>query len=510
MRVGDCEMLDVAPEPGAMNYRVRHRRTGDIVSIHILNGQKPGTQAVLSLMQGLPPDERSRVLDHGQEGPLTYFVTQGLPEGEGFLGWLNRYSDSGTGAGTGAGTDAGSEDRSAGDMTPARMHRLRELFESAAELPPEEQAAYVAEQCAGDRLLEARVLRMLGIGDAGGFLDNPPVPPLADAADTPSGVSEQTVRAEPLESEFAPGVLIDGRYLVEREVGRGGFGIIYLAHDRQLNNREVVLKVRRGDADPMNPDLMKRFRREVNSLALIAHPSVVGVLDVGQTEKDTPYFVMPYVPGLTLRQKLKAEGPLPLPRVAAIVRQISHALSLAHDKGICHRDLKPENIMLQDLGDGEELPIIIDFGIATMKENNAAKTVYTRAIGTMAYMPPEQKEGRPTAASDTYALGVMTFEMIAGRRPDRSFEARPQKLSALRRGVPKEVEPVITKAISPNPADRQKRTRDFGDEVWVALQPSNARRRDRFLGLALVLLLSLCVGLTIALFIEHLEHASRH
>ncbi len=254
-------------------------------------------------------------------------------------------------------------------------------------------------------------------------------------------------------------------------MGSGGFGIIYLAHDLQVNGRHVVLKVRKGDIDPMNPELIKRFQREVASLARIAHPSVVGVLDVGQTAKGTPYFVMQYVSGQTLRQTLKTTGPLPLPRVAAIVRQISHALTVAHDKGICHRDLKPENVMLQDLGDGEELAIIIDFGYSDDEGERQRENCLPRAIGTVAYMLPEQREGRPTPASDTYALGVMTFEMLAGRRPARSGDLRQQRLSVLRRGVPKAAESVVTRAMSSNPKDRQNRTRDFVDEIWSALQP---------------------------------------
>lgn len=484
MRVDDCEMLDMAREPGAVNYRVRHKRTGGIVTIHILNSLEAEAPEALSLLQSLPLEERPRVLDHGQDGPLIYFVTQGLPDGEGFISWLNRFSG------------AGSRNGPANEITPDQMQQLREIFEQASALPPQEQGSYVSRRCGNNRHFEARVLRMLGVGINGDrFLEIPAAQQVAAETGNIPVTLADTTEAEPLESEFAPGTLIGERYLVDREVGRGGFGIIYLAHDQQVNNRHVVLKVRRGGADPLNPEMIRRFRREVASLACIVHPSVVGVLDVGETEKGTPYFVMQYVPGLTLRQKLKTEGPMPLPRVAAIVRQISHALSVAHEKGICHRDLKPDNVMLQDLGDGEELAIIIDFGIATMKENNTAKTAFTRAIGTMAYMPPEQREGHPTAASDTYALGVMTFEMIAGRRPDRSIELRRQKLSALRRGVPKAVESVIAKAMSDDPSARQKRTRDFGDALAAAIQPSRTAHRDILLRAALVVITGICIGL---------------
>jgi tRNA A-37 threonylcarbamoyl transferase component Bud32 len=415
MQLDDCEMLDVFPERGAINYRLRNRRTGAVVFLHILpDAILPDAglvePAASKLLNRLPPGERTRILDHGTEGRLTYFVTEGLPGGDGFLRWFTRATAPGKGS------------------TLEDGRHLRDLFEHASRLPEGERTAFVRGQGDLDVALGDKVLAMLHVaGQEGDFLEVPaPQQIAADAGDPePASPGGNEIAAD--QPEFAPGICINDRYLIEDAVGRGGFGIIYRARDLQVHNRPVVLKVSKGDAGPVDAELMMRFQREVASLSRITHPSVVGVLDAGRTSKGTPFFVMQYVPGHTLRQKLRAEGPFPLARVANIVKQISHALTVTHSEGICHRDLKPENVMLQDLGDGEELAIIIDFGIATIKEREHGKTLMTRAIGTRAYMPPEQLKGRPVPASDTFALGIMTWEMIAGRNTGCVRKTRPQR-----------------------------------------------------------------------------------
>src|SRR5215218_5632228 len=159
------------------------------------------------------------------------------------------------------------------------------------------------------------------------------------------------------------GMLLAGRYLLERELGR----------DQHLLNKPVVVKILLDLTLAAEADVWvkRKFRQEVEALARIDHPGVVGVLQAGELADGKPYLVIQYVEGETLRSVMRAEG-MGLARVARIVRQIGHALSGAHDRGIYHRDLKPENVMLQSLGEGEEHVKLIDFGIATVKDPAAA------------------------------------------------------------------------------------------------------------------------------------------
>src|SRR5438270_6928037 len=138
------------------------------------------------------------------------------------------------------------------------------------------------------------------------------------------------------------GSLLKERYLIVRELGRGGFGKVFLAHDRQLHNRPAVIKIQL-DHPVEDPWFERKFGEELRALALIDHPGVVGVLDSGRTEDGKLFLVMQYIEGSTLRAILTPEG-LPLDRVASLVHQIGQALGAAHDKKVWHRDLKPENI----------------------------------------------------------------------------------------------------------------------------------------------------------------------
>jgi tRNA A-37 threonylcarbamoyl transferase component Bud32 len=277
------------------------------------------------------------------------------------------------------------------------------------------------------------------------------------------------------------GMLLAGRYLLERELGRGGIGVVYFARDQHLLNKPVVVKILLDlTLDAAADEWVKRkFRQEVEALARIDHPGVVGVLQAGELPDGKPYLVIQYVEGETLRTVMRAEG-MELARVARIVRQIGHALTGAHDRGIYHRDLKPENVMLQSLGEDEEHVKLIDFGIATVKDSQAAGDQATTMFsGTPGYMAPEQLLGKPTAASDIYALGVIAHEMITGRRPYRpdspyhlmelQREGVKVKPRELRPDLPERAQALILQALSFEQAERPARARAFGDELSRAL-----------------------------------------
>jgi serine/threonine protein kinase len=277
------------------------------------------------------------------------------------------------------------------------------------------------------------------------------------------------------------GMAIEGRYLIERELGRGGIGVVYFARDQQLMGKPVVIKILLEQVFATDADgwVKKKFRQEVEALARIDHPGVVGVLQAGEMADGRPYLVMQYIEGRNLRSVMKAEG-MNLGHVAQIIRQIGQALTSAHDRGIYHRDLKPENIMLQALGDDEEHVKLIDFGVATVKDSQvAANHATTMVAGTVGYMAPEQMLGKPSAASDIYALGVIAYEMVTGRRPfnpDSPYQLLGLqrdgvriKPSDLRPSLPQGAEASILRALSYEQQERHARARDFGEELARAL-----------------------------------------
>jgi serine/threonine protein kinase len=277
------------------------------------------------------------------------------------------------------------------------------------------------------------------------------------------------------------GAMIDGRYLIERELGRGGIGVVYFARDQQLMGKPVVIKILLEQVFKTDADgwVKKKFRQEVEALARIDHPGVVGILQTGEMADGRPYLVMQYIEGRNLRSVLKAEG-MNLHHVAQIVRQIGQALTSAHDRGIYHRDLKPENIMLQALGEDEEHVKLIDFGVATVKDSQvAANRATTMVAGTVGYMAPEQMIGKPSASSDIYALGVIAYEMVTGRRPfnpespyqllEMQRDGVRVKPSDLRPSLPERAQAVILKALSFEQQERPARARDFGEELSRAL-----------------------------------------
>lgn len=311
-------------------------------------------------------------------------------------------------------------------------------------------------------------------------LDNP------KTADWMRGDSLSTIR-EPENSIL--GTLIDGRYMIKQTLGQGGFGVVYLALDHKMVSRPVVIKVilEQGSGDEYS---VKKFQQEIEALARVDHPSIVGIFDAGKMPDGKPYLVMQYVDGISLRAAIKPEG-MDFNRAANIIRQVGRALSAAHRKEIFHRDLKPENVMLRATSDGDEQVKVIDFGVA--KVRNSATSLSTgkeRAVGTIAYMSPEQLSVcKLTAASDVYSFGVMAYEMLTGRRPNNPesmFQLLEMQRAGvrikpmdLRPGLPLAAQESILKALSFEPGARQQKAREFGDELSWALVEDPDRTRPQ-------------------------------
>jgi len=200
-----------------------------------------------------------------------------------------------------------------------------------------------------------------------------------------------------------------GRYQIKSELGRGGMAIVYLAYDPSFD-REVAIKVLPREF-LFDPQFQHRFKNEIKTIAALEHPAIVPVHDVGEDD-GVPYFVMRYMTGGSLSNQIE-KGKLSITDAARIVERLSSALTYAHQKGIVHRDLKPDNILFDDRND----PYISDFGVASFSSGQTNITGEA-AIGTPAYMSPEQAQGdKVDSRSDIYGLGVIIFQMLSGKQP---------------------------------------------------------------------------------------------
>ena len=276
------------------------------------------------------------------------------------------------------------------------------------------------------------------------------------------------------------GKTLGGRYLIERELGRGGMGVVYLARDKpELHSRPVVVKILLEEA-LKNEIIVSKFYQEIESLTRLDDPGVIGIFDAGQLDDGTPYLVMQYVEGTTLLAAITREG-MDLEKAAAIIRQVGRSVGAAHDAGILHRDLKPENIMLRTTTSGEQQVKIIDFGIAKVKKSMSGPSPLTGlTVGTIGYMSPEQLSAKPlTPASDIYSLGVIAYEMLTGRNPfnpDSVFQLLEMQREGvrvepcdLRPSLPAAAQQVILKALAFDSKDRFQSAREFGDRLAAAL-----------------------------------------
>ena len=262
--------------------------------------------------------------------------------------------------------------------------------------------------------------------------------------------------------------------MLERELGRGGMATVYLARDVK-HGRPVALKVLRPAlALTMGPD---RFRREITTAAGLHHPHILSVHDSGETE-GLLWYTMPYVRGESLRDRLKRDGRLPLEEAMRITAEAGRALDYAHREGVIHRDIKPENILLTLDGD----TLVADFGIAralgATDENRLTQAGL--ALGTPAYMAPEQATGERTVdtSTDQYSLAIVCYEMLTGRPPFQGssvaaviaqrFMSPAPSVRVERRDVPESADRALRRAMALEPAQRFPATVDFIRALGVA------------------------------------------
>src|ERR1041385_2765556 len=216
------------------------------------------------------------------------------------------------------------------------------------------------------------------------------------------------------------GTTLAGKYRIEERLNEGGMGTVYRA-THVLMEKTVAIKVLRPSL-AADEKIVARFSREARAASRISHPNAISVTDFGEDESGHVFLVMEYLSGKTLKQVIRDEGPMPLPRVGDITRQIGDALNAAHQQGVVHRDLKSDNIMLIDTMAGDHAKVL-DFGIAKINEPDGAVdtnlTAPNLVIGTPQYMSPEQcsQDSEIDARSDIYSLGVILFEMLVGHVP---------------------------------------------------------------------------------------------
>jgi serine/threonine-protein kinase len=266
-------------------------------------------------------------------------------------------------------------------------------------------------------------------------------------------------------------VAVGTQYLVDAEIGRGGMAVVYRARDLRLNRR-VAIKVLPPEL-AFNADVRERFLREAQTSAQLAHPGIVPIYTVGDAEQ-LVYFVMALVDGETLGERLLRERRLPIAQARAILMDVADALAYAHAHGVVHRDIKPDNIML-DRATGRA--VVTDFGIARAAAGDSRLTVTGVAIGTPAYMSPEQALGEREVdgRSDIYSLGVIAYQMLAGDPPFKASNTpamlvkhvseSPRPLDHLRPDAPRELVNAIARALAKKPEDRWADATAFRDAL---------------------------------------------
>jgi eukaryotic-like serine/threonine-protein kinase len=286
--------------------------------------------------------------------------------------------------------------------------------------------------------------------------------------------------------------VLSERYVIERELGRGGMAVVFLARDVR-HDRPVAIKVFRSDIGDATG--AERFQREIRLLARLQHPHILPLYDSGTTG-ETSYFVSPFIKGETVRERLRRERQLPVEEAVRLAIEVADALDFAHSNDVIHRDIKPENILLHD---GHA--VVADFGIARAMRRSGGEwtTAAGMAVGSPAYMSPEQASGEREidGRSDLYSLACVLYEMLGAEPPftgrsahmiiaaKMSTTARPVRV--IRPEVPVALDVALARALERAPNDRFANAGEFGASLVESLQPpvpaEPRRRRWPFAGL---------------------------
>src|SRR5499433_275071 len=344
-------------------------------------------------------------------------------------------------------------------MKPERWKQIDQLLEAALEREPERRAEFLNQACAGDEELRKKVESLLSSDErAGSFIESPA---FEVGAELLAEDQTQTLVGQQI-----------GRYRVLSLLGTGGMGEVYLAQDSRLG-RKVAIKILPASFTK-DQKRVRRFEQEARAASRLSHPNICVIHEVGETDDGRHFITMEYIDGVTLRQRM-TNLQMRLAEALDIAIQAASGLAAAHQAGIVHRDVKPENIMLRT----DSYIKVLDFGLAKLTEKRqisadtespsiaAVKTDAGVVMGTASYMAPEQARGLEVdARTDIWSLGVVLYEMVAGRAPFEgattsdvivsTLEREPLPLEHHRSGDPTELQKIVSKALSKNREDRHQ------------------------------------------------------
>lgn len=351
------------------------------------------------------------------------------------------------------------------------MSQEREIFLSALEISEGARAAWIREACAGNSDLFARVRELFSAHDGGtDFLDAAAVP----------------MPSTPLAER--PGSTV-GRYRLLEQIGEGGFGVVYMAEQREPVRRKVALKIIKLGMD--TKQVVGRFEAERQALALMEHPNIAKVLDAGATDTGRPFFVMELVRGMPITKYCDENHCTTRERLELMI-QVCCAIQHAHQKGIIHRDIKPNNVLIT-MHDDRPVPKVIDFGIAKATQQELTdKTIFTRYhefLGTPAYMSPEQAQLSGLdidTRSDIYSLGVLLYELLAGRTPFDGKILLEAGLDEMRRIIrEQEPERPSTRLTQPRQTSRNSSSVNRKSQIdrdldWIVMKAMEKDRTRRY------------------------------
>jgi serine/threonine protein kinase len=418
-------------------------------------------------------------------------------------------------------------------MTPEQHARIQEIFEAAIDLPAHARVAYLDSAC-GDAGLRARVDQLLDAVDETVTIDSSLDSPALTVRECPNCLRcfDDPIPACPfdgsgLANSFAGSLLIDGKYRIERRLGSGGMGSVYLALHVSLE-KYFAVKLINIDG-PVPVQYRERFENEARALGRLKHPNIVDVTDYGIDSRGggLPYLVMEYLEGGTVRQRMRRGENTPFLETLPLLHQLAAGIDAAHAKGIVHGDLKPANLLA-----GTGVVKIVDFGLArlgstegTARSDLAADTSRTGSgtiRGTPAYMAPELFRGEEaTRASDRFAFGVIAYELLTGTLPfgREALEVRKQVQqpaaapSATSSLIPPELDSPVMRLLAAGPDDRPSSATaavEAMEAAWIAAEQRKWREREvprrlAISALAAMVIVSVAAGSTQSRFVRILE-----
>src|SRR5262249_15216915 len=362
-------------------------------------------------------------------------------------------------------------------MEPERWKQIEKLYTAALERDARGRVDFLDQACAGDEALRQEVESLLACQtEAESFIEAPALE-----------VAAQLLADEQADSARKQRI---GPYKLGAKLGAGGMGEVYLARDTRLG-RKVALKLLPAEFTS-DPDRVLRFEQEARAASALNHPNIITIYEIGQVE-GAHFIATEFIDGETLRQRME-QAEMNLSEALDVALQVARALKAAHEAGIAHRDIKPENIMLRRDGYVK----VLDFGLAKLSEHqpfiidtqeptvDLVRTKPGTVLGTVAYMSPEQARGLEVdARTDIWSLGVVTYEMIAKRRPfagDSALEVmnailkgEPPEISETKAKIAPALERIVRRCLEKKPEMRFQSASDLGFALEVLSAPSGLR-----------------------------------